>query len=482
MAMGTRKQREKQEDIWIAHTELPSAPGHPFYQRLNELLEVEKFDEFVEGRCAKFYAAKYGRPSLTPGIYFRSLLLGYFEGIDSERGIAWQLADSLGLRRFVGIGLDEDTPDHTTISRTRRLIDVETHGEVFGWVLGLLADRGLVKGKRIAIDATTLEANAAMRSIVRRDTGESYEEFLRGLAKSSGIETPNREDLARLDRKRKKRMSNQDWESPADGDARITKMKDGRTHLAHKAEHAVDLDTGAVVAVTLQGADLGDTVTLDATLSEAGMAVAELVEREAEQRPEEKPKVNVNGIEEVVADKGYHSGAVLERVKSYEVRTYIPEKKQAGQRHWEGKSEEQQAVYQNRRRVSGGYGKSLLRRRGELVERSFAHCYETGGMRRTHLRGHENILKRQLVHVGAFNLSLILRQVLGAGTPRQWKDLAEAHLLLFIYYLLVGKIAIGSQETEFQYLVRNRSQNHEARPAARRGWSCRKLSTYTPGC
>jgi transposase len=482
MAMGTRKQREKQEDIWIAHTELPSAPGHPFYQRLNELLEAEKFDEFVEGRCAKFYAAKYGRPSLTPGIYFRSLLLGFFEGIDSERGIAWQLADSLGLRRFVGIGLDEDTPDHTTISRTRRLIDVETHGEVFGWVLGLLADRGLVKGKRIAIDATTLEANAAMRSIVRRDTGESYEEFLRGLAKSSGIETPNREDLARLDRKRKKRMSNQDWESPADGDARITKMKDGRTHLAHKAEHAVDLDTGAVVAVTLQGADLGDTVTLDATLGEAGMAVAELVEREAEQRPEKKPKVNVDGIEEVVADKGYHSGAVLERVKSYEVRTYIPEKKQAGQRHWEGKSEEQQAVYQNRLRVSGGYGKSLLRRRGELVERSFAHCYETGGMRRTHLRGHENILKRQLVHVGAFNLSLILRQALGAGTPRQWKDLAEAPFLLFIYYLLVGKIAIGSQETEFQYLVRNRSQNHEARPAARRGWSCRKLSTYTPGC
>jgi transposase len=482
MAMGTRKQREKQEDIWMAHTELPSAPGHPFYQRLNELLEGEKFDEFVEKRCAKFYAAKYGRPSLTPGIYFRSLLLGYFEGIDSERGIAWQLADSLGLRRFVGIALDENTPDHTTISRTRRLIDVETHREVFGWVLGVLADRGLVKGKRIAIDATTLEANAAMRSIVRRDTGESYEEFLRGLAKASGIETPSREELARLDRKRKKRMSNKEWESPADGDARIAKMKDGRTHLAHKAEHAVDLDTGAVVAVTLQGADLGDTATLEATLSEAGMAVAELVSRELEQRPEEHPKVNVEGIEEVVADKGYHSGPVLERVKSYEVRTYIPEKKQAGQRHWEGKTEEQQAVYQNRRRVRGGYGKSLLRRRGELVERSFAHCYETGGMRRTHLRGHSNILKRQLIHVGAFNLSLILRKVLGAGTPRQWHDLAGTPFLLFIYYLLVGKIENGSQEAESQYLVRNRSQNHEARLATRRGWSCRKLVTKTPGC
>jgi len=482
MAMGTRKQREKQEDIWIAHTELPSAPGHPFYQRLNELLEGEKFDEFVEGRCAKFYAAKYGRPSLTPGIYFRSLLLGYFEGIDSERGIAWQLADSLGLRRFVGIGLDEDTPDHTTISRTRRLIDVETHREVFGWVLGVLADRGLVKGKRIAIDATTLEANAAMRSIVRRDTGESYEEFLRGLAKASGIETPTREDLARLDRKRKKRMSNKEWASPADGDARITKMKDGRTHLAHKAEHAVDLDTGAVVAVTLQGADQGDTTTLDETLCEAGMAVAEQVGREVELRPHEEPQVNVAGIEEMVADKGYHSGAALERVKSYEVRSYIPEKKQKGQRNWTGKQAEQQAVYANRRRVRGGYGKSLLRRRGELVERSFAHCYETGGMRRTHLRGHENILKRQLVHVGAFNLSLILRKVLGAGTPRQWKDLEGTPFLLFIHYLLVGKIEIGSPEAESQYLVRNRSSNREARLAARRGWSCRKLVTSTPGC
>src|SRR5208337_3117908 len=299
MAMGTRKQREQQEDIWIAHTELASAPGHPFYQRLNELLEAERFDEFVEGRGAKFYAAKYGRPSLTPGIYFRSLLIGYFEGIDSERGIAWRLADSLALRRFVGIGLDEMTPDHSTISRTRRLIDVETHRAVFGWVLGVLADRGLLKGQRVAIDATTLEANAAMRAIVRRDTGASYEEFLTGLAKASGIATPTREDLARLDRKRKKRISNKEWMSPTDTDARIAKMKDGRTHLAHKAEHAVDLDSGAVVAVTLQGADKGDTTTMDLTLCEAGEAVAELAVREVEMRPDEKPKVNVEGIEEM---------------------------------------------------------------------------------------------------------------------------------------------------------------------------------------
>jgi transposase len=356
-------------------------------------------------------------------------MIGYFEGIEAERGIAWRLKDSLSLRSFLGIALDEDTPDHSTISRTRRLIDVETHQEVFAWVLGLLADRGLLQGKRIGIDATTLEASAAMRSIVRRDTGESYEEFLIGLAKASGIETPTREDLARLDRKRKKRTSNKEWKSPTDQDSRIAKMKDGSTHLAHKAEHAVDLDTGAVVAVTLQAADLGDTTTIAETLADAGIAVAELVEREAELHPEEKPQVNVDGIEELVADKGYHSGAVLEQVKELEVRTYIPEKKQAGKRHWEGKQGQQQAVYQNRQRVRRDYGKSLLRRRGELVERTFAHCYETGGMRRCTLHGRKNILKRLLIHVGAFNISLVLRQMLGAGKPRELKNRAASLVL-----------------------------------------------------
>src|ERR1035438_4810987 len=306
MSMGTRQHRQRQEDLWITHNELAQGPAHPFYQRLNELLDSEKFDEFVEKECVVFYAANNGRPSLAPGMYFRLLLLGYFEGIDSERGIAWRAADSLGLRRFLGIGLDESTPDHSTISRTRRLIDVDTHRKVFFWVLGLLADRGLLKGKRIGIDATTLEANAALRSIVRRDNGESYEEFLKGLAKESGIETPTREDLARVDRKRKKKGSNRDWVNPHDRDARITKMKDGRTHLAHKAEHAVDMETGAVVAVTLQEAHQGDTTTVKETLAEAGETVAQLIEREAETAPAEARKVNLDGIEEVVARARAH--------------------------------------------------------------------------------------------------------------------------------------------------------------------------------
>ncbi len=337
-------------------------------------------------------------------------------------GIAWRAGDSLGLREFLGIGLDEQPADHSTISRTRRLIDVETHKKVFSWILEVLRERGLIKGKTVGIDATTLEANAAMRSIVRRDSGESYEEFLTGLAKESGIETPTREDLTRIDKNRKNKASNKDWVNPHERDARIAKMKDGSTHLAHKAEHAVDMETGAVLAVTLQEADQGDTATVQETLLQAGENVAELLVTETEKAPEEKRQVYFQGVKEVVTDKGYHSSAVLVDIKDMEVRTYIPEKKQTLQRDWDGQKNQtkaraqQEATYANRRRVGGAYGKSLLRKRGELVERSFAHCYETGGMRRTHLRGQKNILKRLLIHVGAFNLSLIFRSMLGAGS------------------------------------------------------------------
>jgi transposase len=422
MAMGTR--REHQEELWIATCTLARPASHPFYERLNQLLAEHDFDRFVEGLCHRFYAAVMGRPGLAPGIYFRLLLVGYFEGIDSERGIAWRAGDSLSIREFVGIPLNEGAPDHTTISRTRRLIDLETHRQVFAWALELLADAGLVKGKRIGIDATTLEANAALRSIVRRDNGESYEEFLKGLARQSGVETPTREDLARVDRKRKKKGSNQEWVNPHDRDARITKMKDGRTHLAHKAEHAVDMDTGAVVAVTLQEAHLGDTTTVKETLAEAGTAVAELIEREAEAKPLEKPQVNLGGIEEVVADKGYHSGPLLKQMQAAGVRTYIPEKKQAGKRHWVGKEDQQRLVYENRQRLQRPKGKQLLRKRGELIERTFAHCYDTGGMRRTYLRKHNNILKRLLIHVAGANLGLLLRNQYGIGTPRGLQGLS----------------------------------------------------------
>lgn len=458
MGMGSRRRRQRQERMWIAQQELAKGPAHPFYQRVNELLEEKKFDEFAENECAKFYAEKMGRPSLAPGIYFRLLLVGYFEGIDSERGIAWRAADSLGLRKFLGIGIDEQTPDHSTISRTRRLIDVETHRKVFLWILEVLRDQGLVQGKTVGIDATTLEANAAMRSIVRRDTGESYDEFLKGLAKESGIETPTREELARFDRARKKKASNAEWVNPHDKDARVTKMKDGRTHLAHKAEHAVDLQTGAVLAVTLQGADQGDTTTILETLGQAGENVAELIRTE---EPSSKPKANLKCIEEVVGDKGYHSGEILVTLQSAEVRTYLSEKKQPGRRHWEGKGEQQKATYANRRRLQGDYGQRLLRRRGELLERSFAHCYETGGMRRTHLRGHSNILKRQLIHVGAFNLGLILRSLLGSGTPRELYNCQRLILLLLWLFSRATKhVPRTNRSVSWSGFLRKRNQRY----------------------
>ncbi len=427
MAMGKRiKERREQTEFWVAHTELPRTAGHPFYERLNQLLAERGFDEFVEGECARFYAETMGRPLLTPGRYFRLLLIGYFEGIDGERGIAWRAADSLALRRFLELELSEQPPDHSTISRTRRLIDVETHEAVFGWVLELLAEKGLLKGKTIGVDATTLEANAAMRSIVRRDTGEGYEEFLRRLAEESGIATPTREQLAKLDRKRAKKGSNDDWVNPHDPEAGITKMKDGRTHLAYKAEHAVDLETGAVVAVTVATGDAGDTETILETLPQAGEHLAEVAC--ATNNEEVGERVQAEGPVEAVADKGYHSNDTLVALGEAEVRTYISEPDR-GRRRWQDKPEAQQAVYSNRRRIHGEHGKQLLRRRGELLERSFAHAYETGGMRRVYLRGRENVRKRVLIHVGALNLSLVMRQLLGKGTPRGWQGYSAEAML-----------------------------------------------------
>ncbi len=408
MAMGKKKQR--QDGLWIVASDLPKSAGHPFYRRLNVLLEARGFDRFAEQLCARFYADGVGRPSLPPGRYFRLLLLGYFEGLDSERGIAWRASDSLAIRSFLGLGLGEPAPDHSTISRTRRLIDVETHREVFTWVQAILARKHLLRGKTVGIDATTLEANAAMRSIVRRDTGEKYDKFLTRLAQESGIRTPSRAALARLDRRRRNKTSNKDWTSPSDPDAKVTKMKDGRTHLAHKAEHAVDLDSGALISVTIHGADEGDTATMAKTLAEAEAQLDAVIERAPE-------GVDPDAPAEVVADKGYHSDATLLEIETGGLRSYISEPDR-GRRKWKDDIDAQLAVYSNRRRIRGDRGKRLQGMRGERIERSFAHLYETGGMRRTHLRGHDNICKRVLIHASAFNLGLLLRTMIGTGTPR----------------------------------------------------------------
>jgi transposase len=444
MAMGTRKQRERQEGLWY-EAELPTAPGHPFYQRLNEVLDKAGFDGFCESQCAEFYHEKLGRPSLAPGLYFRVMMIGFFEGLDSERGIAWRLADSLTLRQFLSIGLDEKTPDHVTISRTRRLIDGETHQRVFSWVLERLAQGGLLKGKTIGVDSTTLEANAAMKSIIRRDTGESYSGYLKRLAEAEGIAAKGAAALLRMDRKRSKKTSNADWQSPSDGEAEITKLKDGRTALAYKAENAVDMETGAIVAVTTHGGASGDTATVEDTVIKAGLAVAQLT---TEKTLEGKYEVHPGGVEEVVADKGYHSNDVMVDLQEMGVRSYVAEPDR-GPRHWAGKEAAQAAVYANRRRIHGERGKRLQRQRGERIERNFAHQFDTGGLDRLYVRGIENVHKKFLIQAAACNLALLMRSRYGSGKPRAAHDRAVAAILVSLAFITALEDGYLSWKADF---------------------------------
>ena len=440
MALG--KKKAKQIPFWVETTQLQAHTQHPFYSRVNEILEKAKFDRYAERICRKYYAERMGRPSIAPGTYFRCFFIGYLEGIDSERGIAYRVSDSLGLREFLGLSLEERTPDHSTLSKTRRLMNLGTHKAVFRWALQRLAEEGLLSGKNLGVDATTLEANAALKSIVRRDDGNSYDQHVAELMKTEGSEDPTPEQRQRFDRKRKKSLSNRDWVNPHDREARITKMKDGRTHLAYKAEHAVDLETGAVVALTVQPADRGDTASLPATLSEAGCTVTEMA-GQAAQADAAGPveRVSEVGVERVVADKGYHSKQALQNLAEVGVRTVIAEPERKRQK-WSGQSTAQAAVYANRRRLDTQTAKTLMRRRGELVERSFAHLYDTGGMRRVHLRGKNNIAKRALIHAAAFNLSLILRQILRVGTARQAADLFAGFWFAFLCVTQAAKTAI----------------------------------------
>jgi transposase len=421
MALGRRK-TERQQDFWIATDALPRSEGHVFYQKLNKLLREALFDRFVESLCEPHYHDTMGRPGIPPGTYFRMLLVGYFEGIGSQRGIAWRCADSLSLREFLGVPLSEETPDHSSLTRTRDRLPVETHAAVFQFVLRVADEKGLLKGKTVAVDATTLEANAAMKSIVRRDTGEDWQEYVKRLMHEAGEiaegDEPTVEEIARFDRKRKdKKVSNLEWQSETDPDSRITKMKDSRTHLAYKAEHAIDLETELILAAEVYPANQSDAETIGPSVDVAQRNII-LAESDAE-------------IEEVVADKGYYKNETLADLEFTEgFRTYIAEPKQTHRRNWKNKPEEQrQAIANNRRRVKGDRGRALQRQRSEKVERSFAHVCETGGSRRAWLRGIEKVKKRHLVSAMARNLGLVMRRLFGIGTARSLQaagDLADA--------------------------------------------------------
>ncbi len=440
MALGKRKPLE--QPLFIAFGELNVRPN-PYYESVNKVLAAHQFDPFVEQLCAGFYddGVQGGRPGIAPGVYFRCLLVGYFEGIDSERGIDWRCNDSSSLKLFLGIAVNKPAPDHSTLSRTRRLIDLETHAQVFTYILKVLANHGLIQGKTTGVDSTTLEANAALRSIVRRDSGEGYQEFLTRLAKESGIETPTREELVQLDKKRKNKASNDDWENPHDPDAKITKMKDGSTHLAHKAEHAVDLSEGghgAILAVNVCDAAVGDTATVTDTLV---MATANLSAIKEDERVADK--VGDDWMEEAVLDKGYHSKQGLLDLEEMNIRGYASEPAR-GRQEWAGQLDARDAVYANRRRIKGERGKRLLRSRGEKLERTFAHCYETGAMRHLYLRGRENIAKRVLIHAAGFNIGLMMRVKYGLRKPRSMGAGVFAAFLTLMERAWTIWIALGS--------------------------------------
>jgi transposase len=420
MALG--RQGERQTELMVGWAELPRSPGHAFYDRLQAVLVEAGFDRFAEKECGPYYAGRQGRPSIPPGRYFRMHLVGYFEGIDSERGLEWRCSDSLSLREFLRLGTTEPVPDHSWLSKTRSRLPLEVHEAAFAWVLQRLAEHGLIKGERIGVDASTMEANAALRAIVRRDTGEGYRAMLERLARASGIATPTAEDLIRLDRKRKgKRLSNAEWTSPTDPEARIAKLKDGRTRLAHKPEHAVDLDTGAIVAAEVHAADRGDAATLPETLeaAEANLAAVDAAP-------------TVEDPAELVADKGYHSRDGLKDLEDGAWKSRIAEKRVAGVSRWRGDEAARRAVYNNRARLRSGVAKEAFKLRAELVERGFALVLDRGGMRRAWLRGRENLRKRYLVHVAGYNLGLVMRLLVGAGTPREFLARASAYLLALV--------------------------------------------------
>jgi len=431
MALGKRK--SETQELWVATTELPRSPGHPFYKQLNRLLAEDGFDRWLEKLCRPYYHATQGRPSIPPGVYFRMILIGYFEGISSQRGIAWRCCDSRSLAEFLGFGPTEETPDHSSLSRVAQRLPAEIHEAVFGRVLAIAVAKGLVRGKTAAVDSTTLEANAAMKSIVRRDSGEDWKAYVTRLMREEGVieadETPSDEDVRRFDKRRKnKRTSNDEWVSTTDAESRITKMKDGTTHLAYKAEHVVDLESEFLLAATVHGGDAADTETMVDSVMQAELNLKEAGSEQA--------------IEEAVADKGYHSAANLELCQSLGVRTYVPEPQRNYQSRWTDKPEEYKtAVSANRRRVRGARSKRLQRLRSEQVERSFAHVCETGGARRCWLTGLMKVTKRYLLQAAARNLGLILRKLFGMGTPRGLQP--EGALTKILYFAMMALSWIG---------------------------------------
>lgn len=402
-----------QQQFWIETRRLPKATASTFYRKLDETLERIGFIEGVREICRPAYAAaaRGGRPGIDPAVYFKMLMIGFFENLPSERSIASRCADSLSLRAFLGYEIDEETPDHSSLSVIRSRLGTDIYQAALELVLKGLFENGLLKGRNLGIDSSVIEANASLRELVHRNTEEQYWAYVKRLAAEAGIDPDDTKAVRRFDKKREgRKTSNEEWENPHDPDAKVGKTKHGACDMIYKPEHITDLDSGAIVAATVRRGDEGDTKELVERVLAAGEVLARSC-NDAEQK---------RVLQSLTADEGYFSVEEICGLQGERVRTIIGDPHASKRRKDKQDAIVKQVLSKAQRAVKSTSGKAMLRKRGEHLERSFAHVLDHGGLRRTTLRGQANLIKRQLAAALTYDLSLLMRRLTGHGTPKQW--------------------------------------------------------------
>lgn len=404
---------ETQPQFWIETKRLPKATASTFYRKLDETLGQIGFAEGMRGICEPAYAeeSKGGRPGIDPAVYFKMLMIGFFENLPSERSIASRCADSLSLRAFLGYDIDEATPDHSSLSVIRGRLGTTIYQAAFELVLQGLREHGLFKGRNLGIDSSIIEANASLRELVHRNTEEQYWDYVKRLAAEAGIDPDDTKAVRRFDKKREgRKTSNQDWVNPHDPDAKVGMTKHGACDMIYKPEHITDLDSGVIVAAEVRCGDEGDTVGLARRVLAAGEVLARICD---------DPK-QTKVLSSLTADEGYFAVEEVCGLQAERVRVIIGDANAAQRRPDKQDGIVREVLAKARRAVKSKSGKALLRKRGEHLERSFCHVLDHGKHRRATLRGRENLTKRQLAATLTHNLSLLMRHLTGHGTPKQW--------------------------------------------------------------
>jgi transposase len=462
--MFRRKDAAEQSSFWIATSDLPSTPVHSFYSKLDRAFVEMGFGDRVRELCQPFYAMdarRGGRPGIDPEVYFKMLLIGFFEDLPSERGIAARCADSLSIRTFLHYELDENTPHHSSFTVIRQRLGPEVYEQVFGVVLQALNEKGLFKGRRLGIDASVIEANASLASLEHRLTGEAYAEYVKRLAEAAGVDPKDDAAVRRFDRKRPgRKTSNAEWQNPHDPDAKVGRTKRGATRMIYKAEHVVDLETGAIVDADVRPGDEHDTADLaDRLLA----AESRMIKALGDARDTER-------MEMVVADKGYFKLEEIALLQGVGVQTVVSDP-HVNRRLDKLTDEDRGALEGARSAVQSELGKQLTRDRAEKVERSFEHVLDCGGARRTTLRARENIRKRYLIQAACANLSLLMRHLIGVGTPKQ--ALAGAYRASIAVRALIFSIIAATRTSQppFRHFFgRNSPLLPRAKTARFLGW------------